>query len=148
MHLRSEIQSGPGCGSLVLDVFFFSPCLYHRFCPWAGCDLALSLACLTIHECLFATGPEMDCSSCTLVLTNTGLLCARFANNNCSIHQTFVVHHARVEIRVIFPLPFVPLPFPKLYGTPFGFPPFTGPLPTGAMNQSSLVLIISSYASQ
>ena len=89
--------------SLVLVVvpfswmFFSCPCL----CPWAGCDLALSLTCLTIHQCLFATGPEMDCSSCTLFQTNTGfLLCGRFANTNNSIHKTFAVHHARFEIRV------------------------------------------------
>ena len=105
VHLQLEIQPGPGCGSLFLDVFS-SPCLYLCFCPCAGCDLALSLTCLTIHECLFATGPEMDCSSSTLVQTNTGLLCARFANTNCSIHPTFVVHHARVEIRVLYDFSF------------------------------------------
>ena len=55
-------------------MFFLALALYPCFCPWAGCDLALSRTCLTIHECLFATGLEMDCSSCTLVLTNTGLL--------------------------------------------------------------------------
>ena len=66
VHLHLEIQPGPGCGSLFLDVFS-CPCLYLCFCPWAGCDLALSLTCLTIHEYLFATGLEMDCSSCTLL---------------------------------------------------------------------------------
>ena len=118
VHLHSEIQPGPGCGSLFLDLFS-CPCLF----PWAGCDLALSLTCLTIHECLFATGPEMDCSSCTLVYTNTELLCGRFANANCSMHRFFAVNHAREEIRVLyafFLLPFVPLPFPNLYGIPFG----------------------------
>ena len=54
-----------------------------------------------------------------------------------SIAQTFAVHHARIEIRAflcIFPLPFVSLPVPKLYGTRLGFPPFAGLSPTGAMD--------------
>ena len=49
-----------------------------------------------------ATGLAMDCSSCTLAQTDTAIPCGRFASTNCSIHQTFVVHHARVEIRLLY----------------------------------------------
>ena len=115
-HIQSQ--------QLVVAVVFSCPWLYLCFCPWAGCDLALSLTCLTIHEYLFATGLEMDCSSCTLLKTNTGLSCGRFATTLGLKSKSFV--HFSFALRATT--------FPKLYGTPLSFPPFAGPLPTGAMN--------------
>ena len=122
---------------------FPCPCLCLYLCPWAGCDLALSLTCLTIRECLFATGPQMDCSSCTIVKPTLGFLMAE-SPTNYNIHQTFAVHHARVEIRVlcaVFLCASCHYPFPKLYGTPLGFPPFAEPLPQGAMKPAWVLVI-------
>ena len=55
----------------------------------------------SVHECLFGTGLVVDCSLCTLVQTNTALLCGQFANTDCSILQNISAHHARVGIRVL-----------------------------------------------
>ena len=41
------------------------------FLHFFGCDFAFSLTCVSIRKCLFATGPGMDCSSCTLVYQPT-----------------------------------------------------------------------------
>ena len=132
--------------SLVLVVVPFSWMFSLARAFWAGGGLALSLTSLSIRVCLFATCPAVDCFSCALVKkNNNGLLCACFANTKYRIHQTFAVHHARVEIRVVcacFLCPFVPLLFPKLYGTPLRCPPFTGPLPSWS-DESSLTLIIT-----
>ena len=59
----------PDCFLLSLSFFFY-------LWAWADYDIVLSLTYLTIRECLFATGPEMYCSSDTLVSIKTGLLCA------------------------------------------------------------------------
>ena len=144
VHLHSKTQPGPACGSLFLDVFS-CPCLYYCLGPWAGCDLALSLTCLTIHECPFATGPEMDCSSSTLVETNTGLLCARFANTNCSIHQTFAVHHMlglKAESFLHFTFDLCATTLSKVVWLTIKFSTFHRAL-TSWSNESSLVLVIT-----
>ena len=80
----------------------FSPALAFTFTLALGLavTLDLSLTC-SVHSrkslCIGSCGGLLFMYSC--FKQNTVLLCARFANTNYSIPQTFTVHHARFEIR-------------------------------------------------
>ena len=137
--MRCPVSSfGDPAWSWLWSPFSWMFSLARAFTFWAGCDLALPLTSLSNRECLFATFPAVVCSSCTLVKNQHWA-------SLCPIRQHLLQNPPNfrlfttlwVEIRVVyamFPLPFVPLLFPKLYGTPLRCPPFTGPLPAGAMN--------------
>ena len=86
----------------------------------------------------------MDCSACTLFKTNTGLLCVRFANTICSIHQTFAVHNARFEVRVLcaFSFALCATALSKVVWHSIRFSTFRRAF-TNWSNESGLVLVIS-----